>query len=56
MFAEKQKLVADLEAFGPGGGGMTSGTTKADSEQEPPITITESPESGPDDKPSELST
>ena len=34
MFAEKQKLVADLEAFGPGGRVVSPGANQANTEPE----------------------
>ena len=34
MFAEKQKLVADLEAFGPGGRVVSPGANQASTEPE----------------------
>ena len=40
MFAEKQKLVADLEAFGPGGKVITSSQTKTDTDKDPLATET----------------
>ena len=36
MFAEKQKLVADLEAFGPGGRVLSPGGQQAKTEPEQP--------------------
>ena len=42
MFAEKQKLVADLEAFGPGGRvispSVNQAKTEAEQEVEPAVT------------------
>ena len=49
MFAEKQKLVQDLEAFGPGGAGKVI-TSSQNKDEEP--SNTENSEDNPEDKPS----
>jgi len=50
MFAEKQKLVADLEAFGPGGKVVTSSPAKTETEPVPLVTETNDPEVKPADE------
>ena len=50
MFAEKQKLVQDLEAFGPGGAGKMSSASQ--SKDEEPSNTENTEHDNPEDKPS----
>ena len=49
MFAEKQKLVQDLEAFGPGGAGKISSTSQ--NKEEEPSNTENTEHDNPEDKP-----